>query len=530
MLGGPLERSGFPPPSGDADRRSVVYFCSAVLSEDLAVDLARSVHDALGGRVAIYNEYGPTEATVGCMVHRFDPERDRSGSVPIGVPIDNLRIHVVDEHLHQTPRGVVGEIAIAGAGLAHGYLDRETLTRSCFVPNPFRPGETLYRSGDFGRWNTHGVLEFHGRRDLQVKWRGARIELGEVEAVLAGHPDLRQCVVALVRGPGPTGSVGHCGRCGLESRHPEARLDAAGICAVCRGFEVDRARVGGYFGTMTQLEAMLADAAARSDGPHDCLMLFSGGKDSTYALCRLVDMGAHPLAFHLDNGYISDQATANIRRVVDALGLELVVGSTPAMDAIFVDSLHRFSNVCNGCFKTVYTLATLEARARGIPMIVTGLSRGQLFETRLAGLFGRGIRDSGDPVDAGTIDQTILEARMAYHRMDDEVSRSLDVAVFKDDAVFDAVQFVDFYRYCDVTLDELRDYIATRTPWIRPSDTGRSTNCRSTTSGSSYTWPSAGFTTTRCPTAGTCDWATSSETRPWPSWTTGSTSPRSSGP
>ena len=443
--------------------------------EDLAVDLARSVHDGLGGTVAIYNEYGPTEATVGCTIHRFDPALDGCGSVPIGSPIDNLQIYVVDEHLHQTPRGVIGEIAIAGAGLARGYVDQEALTRRCFVPNPFRPGDTLYRSGDIGRWSTRNLLEFHGRRDLQVKWRGARIELGEVEAVLSEHPDIRQCAAALVRGTGPGGSIGRCGRCGLESRHPEARLDDGGICAPCRRFEIDRERVAEYFGTMTQLEAILADAAARSDGPHDCLMLFSGGKDSTYALCRLVDMGAHPLVFQLDNGYISDQATENIRRVVETLGLELVVGSTPAMDAIFVDSLNRFSNVCNGCFKTVYTLAMLEARARGIPMIVTGLSRGQLFETRLADLYRRGIVGHGDD-DA--IDRMILEARKAYHRMDDEVARSLDVEVFADDAVFDAVRFVDFYRYCDVTLEELRDYIGTRTPWIRPHDTGRSTNCR----------------------------------------------------
>ena len=86
-------------------------------------------------------------------------------------------------------------------------------------------------------------------------------------------------------------------------------------------------------------------------------MLLSGGKDSTYALCRLVDMGLRVYAFTLDNGYISEQAKDNIRRVVAALGVEHEFATTPAMNAIFRDSLTRFSNVCNGCFKTIYTLA-----------------------------------------------------------------------------------------------------------------------------------------------------------------------------
>ena len=173
----------------------------------------------------------------------------------------------------------------------------------------------------------------------------------------------------------------------------------------------------------------------------------------------------------LDNGYISEQAKTNVSRIADKLGLELVIGRVPAMNEIFVDSLTRFSNVCNGCFKTIYTLSMNLARERGINTIITGLSRGQIFETRLAEFFKQRIFD---PLE---IDRQIIEARKVYHRMDDAVCRALDVAIFKDDAVFDEIQFVDFYRYCDVTLDEVYAYLATRAPWIRPSDTGRSTNC-----------------------------------------------------
>ena len=178
------------------------------------------------------------------------------------------------------------------------------------------------------------------------------------------------------------------------------------------------------------------------------------------------------LTFTLDNGFISEEAKANVRRVADALGVDHVMGSTPAMNAIFVDSLQRHSNVCQGCFKTIYTLGVQTARERGIPIIVTGLSRGQFFETRLTeDLFTR------DDVNVDRIDETILEARKAYHRVDDAVRRHLDVEALQHDETFEEVRFVDFYRYCDASLDEMLDYLDRRLPWVRPSDTGRSTNC-----------------------------------------------------
>jgi acyl carrier protein len=199
-------------------------------------------------------------------------------------------------------------------------------------------------------------------------------------------------------------------------------------------------------------------------------VLLSGGKDSTYALAKLVGMGVSVLAFTLDNGYISESAKANIRRVVNVLGVDHVFGETPAMNEIFVDSLKRFSNVCNGCFKTIYTLSTKVAFEKKIPFIVTGLSRGQFFETRLTEeLFWKD--------DVESIDKTILEARKSYHRVDDAVKRLLDTSIFDEEAVFEKVQFLDFYRFVDVDFEEMMDYLDKHLPWIRPSDTGRSTNC-----------------------------------------------------
>ena len=431
--------------------------------EELTLEAARSIHERSGGKIEICNEYGPTEATVGCMIHPFDPADAQTRTVPIGVPIANTEIDVLDSYGRPAPRGVTGEIVIRGRGVARGYRNLPDESRERFKNG-------AYRTGDLGRWRADGILEFHGRRDLQIKWRGARIELGEVEAALASHPAVEICAAALVRPVSEDHR--HCVRCGLEAPHPEARLDREGVCAVCRLFAEQRERVAGYFGGMQDLERILSEAKAGTTGPHDCLMLYSGGKDSTYALAKIVEMGARPLVYHFDNGYISEESKQNVRRVVEQLGLDLYVGQTPAMDQIFADSLRRYSNVCNGCFKAIYTLSTNLARERGIRHIITGLSRGQIFETRLADLYRRGIQDTA------IIDAHVLEARKVYHRMDDAVARLLDVRAFEEEAVFDEVRFVDFYRYCDDTLDRILAYLEERTPWIRPSDTGRSTNCR----------------------------------------------------
>jgi amino acid adenylation domain-containing protein len=441
--------------------------------EDLKTAQARTALNALGD-IEIYNEYGPTEATVGCMIHRYDPERDTDRSVPIGRAAGHARIYLLDAALNPVPPGVVGEIFVAGPGVARSYLDRPEVTAERFLPDPFAGVGRMYRTGDLGRWQADGVLQFLGRADDQIKIRGARVEPGEIEAVLLTHPSIDACVVDLARSPisGTADAAGHCQQCGLPSNYPGATFGEDGICHLCRGFDGYRDRVRDYFRSMDDLHRVFTDARARRTGEFDCLMLLSGGKDSTYALCQLVEMGVSVLAFTLDNGYIAEGAKANIRRVTESLGVEHVFGTTPAMNAIFVESLKQHANVCNGCFKTIYTLGVRTARAKGIPIVVTGLSRGQFFETRLTEeLF------TNDAIDAAHIDRMILEARKVYHRTDDAVARLLDTREFQNDALFDDVQFIDFYRYCDVDLDEMLAYLDERIPWIRPEDTGRSTNC-----------------------------------------------------
>ena len=141
--------------------------------------------------VQLYNEYGPTEGTVWSTVHHCQP---REQVVPIGRPVPNMSVFILDNRGQPAGVGQLGEIHIAGPTVAEGYLNRPDLTAEKFVANTFGTGK-LYRTGDLGRFREDGLIEFHGRMDEQVKIRGYRIELGEIEHVLARHPDVREAVV-----------------------------------------------------------------------------------------------------------------------------------------------------------------------------------------------------------------------------------------------------------------------------------------------------------------------------------------------
>jgi amino acid adenylation domain-containing protein len=147
----------------------------------------------------LVNEYGPTETVVGCCVYTVTPETRSHGPIPIGRPIANTRLYILDRHMQPVPIGVAGELYIGGDGVARGYLNRSELTKERFIADPFSPGSGthLYRTGDFARYLPDGNIEFLGRRDDQVKVRGFRIELGEIESVLGRLPQVQEAVVAL---------------------------------------------------------------------------------------------------------------------------------------------------------------------------------------------------------------------------------------------------------------------------------------------------------------------------------------------
>ena len=149
--------------------------------------------------LALFNAYGPTEASVATTVARCGGWEHR---VPIGGPLPNFQVYVLDDRMQPVPRGVTGELFIGGLGLARGYLRRPALTAERFVPDPFgsRPGQRLYRTGDLVRYRLDGQLEYLSRTDGQVKIRGLRIELGEIQTVLAGQPGVSTSVVGTYTG------------------------------------------------------------------------------------------------------------------------------------------------------------------------------------------------------------------------------------------------------------------------------------------------------------------------------------------
>ena len=141
------------------------------------------------------NGYGPTETTVLSVTYLCPPELDGTEDLPIGRPITNDRVYILDAHLQPVPVGVTGELYIGGAGVARGYLRRPELTAERFIDSPFVAGDRLYRTGDIGRWRADGLIDYQGRNDFQVKIRGYRIELGEIESKLAALPGVKDAVV-----------------------------------------------------------------------------------------------------------------------------------------------------------------------------------------------------------------------------------------------------------------------------------------------------------------------------------------------
>ncbi|MEV0442078.1 amino acid adenylation domain-containing protein [Streptomyces spectabilis] len=177
---------------GDAEIQSLVSRV-VVAGEALPGQLVERWRQLLGtGQVV--NEYGPTEATVGTCV--FPLEEEFTGVVPIGRPLPNMVMRVLDAGMRPVPVGVTGELFVGGTGVARGYAGRPGLTAERFVPDPYGgPGERLYRTGDLVRWRSDGAVEFLGRIDDQVKIRGYRIELGEIRAALVAQPSVSDAAV-----------------------------------------------------------------------------------------------------------------------------------------------------------------------------------------------------------------------------------------------------------------------------------------------------------------------------------------------
>ncbi len=180
---------------GDLQKRLPELRLWVTSGEEIPLELAKRFWEAMP-QARLINLYGSSEvsADVTCYEIGDDPREQR---VPIGRPIDNTQVYLLDAYLQPVPVGVHGELYVGGAGLARGYLNREDLTAERFIPSPFRQGEVLFKTGDLGCYLADGNIEYLGRRDHQVKIRGFRIELGEIESRIKEAEAVDNCVVVL---------------------------------------------------------------------------------------------------------------------------------------------------------------------------------------------------------------------------------------------------------------------------------------------------------------------------------------------
>ena len=217
--------------------------------EAFTAALAREFQEHYGDDFSIYNEYGPTEATVGCIIHQFDKEKDKSSDVPIGTPIRNMHAVLLNDDLQPVLPNTTGEIYLLGHGIAKGYLENDLLTQEQFITHKRFPNQRLYKTGDFARINEHGNFEFLGRKDDQVKLNGYRIELGEIETAVAKLAESNQTVAMVwdndIRNK--TENLFYCTSCGLPSNYPSITYNEKGVCSLCQNFDNYQAQVAHYF-------------------------------------------------------------------------------------------------------------------------------------------------------------------------------------------------------------------------------------------------------------------------------------------
>lgn len=160
-----------------------------ILTTEICKDIINKFHNGM----KIYNEYGPTEATVGCMIYEFHLF-DEYPSVPIGTPINNTKIYILNSDMNLMPYNTIGEMYIGGFGLSTGYLNSDTANKKAFVKNPFGKG-LLYKTGDLAKLHSNGIAEYIGRCDFQVKINGYRIEIGEIQSLITKYSGIKNCYV-----------------------------------------------------------------------------------------------------------------------------------------------------------------------------------------------------------------------------------------------------------------------------------------------------------------------------------------------
>lgn len=453
--------------------RSLKYVILA--GERIIPGALRNWYRVFSDRIQLINMYGPSETTMVKTFYEIKPSDAFRSSIPIGRPMDGVRLHILDERMKSCEAGAEGEIYLETEYMTYGYYKNASLNKEKFLPVAAENGDVkyAYRTGDFGRRSKDGFVEYLGRKDRQVKIRGNRIELGEIENILLQYNGIHQCHVHCFEDGDRTEEAKYCKVCGITQAYKGVTIDERGICNICGEYEVYRETINEYFRPLGELKEKIQSAGAAERGQYDCLLLYSGGKDSTYVLYQLVDMGFRVLAFVFDNGYISEVALDNIRKSAAEYNVDYVIKTREDMKDIFRAGLKDNCSVCEGCFKVLRALSTRLACEKGIKYIVNGLSRGQILDTRLYDILKQG---------AGTakeIEDRIFHQRCLYFAKKDYITQALPADQSIDRSVLSKVELIDFYRYCDITRDGILDFLKQKNVlWNQPGNTGFcSSNC-----------------------------------------------------
>lgn len=435
--------------------------------EDFKSELANEVHQLFNGQIEIYNEYGPTEGTIGCMIHRYLPEQDIRKSVPVGKPSFNNEVWVLDEALNPVVLGQTGEMYLGGQGLAKGYCNNTALTEARFIDHPEHG--RLYKTGDVARWLQDGNLEFLGRNDKQVKLSGYRIELDEIENRLLsfGKYEVKEDDFDIKIATEKLKDLHRCNECLLPENYPGIEFDDGGVCNICNEFKKYRSEIESYFKAEADFDGVAAEMKSNSD-QYDCLLLYSGGKDSTYVLYKLIDYGLKVMTYTFDNGYISKTAFKNIEATTNKLGITHHTISSENMNRVFAESLRESNSSCHGCWHAINTFGIQLANQHNIDYIVSGLSRGQIYDMRLEGIYEAKIFEEDD------VEKQLAIFRNQFHSKDNKYSRLLKVSV---NDIIGGIQFIDFFRYFNTPVNDIKSYLLSK-GWVQPKDTGFcSSNC-----------------------------------------------------
>jgi len=419
-------------------------------AEPVTMETVQRFYHFFAGRVV--NTYGPTEGTINNTYFHLQRGSEEL-TVPIGKPVDNNRIYIMSRRLELLPLGMPGEICIAGAGLARGYINDRDKTLSQFIDNPFGAGK-LYRTGDVGRFLEDGNIEIMGRLDQQLKIRGHRIEIAEVENAVAGFPAVTEAVVTAKTLAELKEQVRECRICGIWSNYPGIKVNDEQVCNICENLSLYKKLINEYFQTEADFEFKLREGNRNRDGDYDCILVYACERVATYALYKLLDMGFKVLTVTYDSGHYDQAGLDRIKRITTNLGVDHIFLRHKDSDRILRESLKVAKTMCKGCIHTSSSLAGEHAYKNNIKFVIgETLSRGQIVENKLFKFLDLGIHDVAE------IEREVKNLMRNVAAMDKSIYDIINIDVVKDGSLYDKVEFIDFYRYFEISNEEMAAYL-----------------------------------------------------------------------